>query len=114
MVICLRPIGLGCAGFVSTSLDACSGQVDAVNPKRIKMSFSCDGLRLLPLCFFVSTDSASSSSFVRLTFPSGLSFLVFVLEMLLHLMQCLLSWRFERLTTVFLRLHLPRGAACTC
>ena len=51
MVMRLQPIGLGCAGFVLELLGACSGQVEDVSPKRIKISFGYDGLGLLPLWF---------------------------------------------------------------
>ena len=50
-----------------------------------------------------STNSVSSPSFVRLTLvPAVYPFLVFVFRMFSNLMQCLLSCRFKRLTTVSL------------
>ena len=115
MVIPLRRIGLGCSGFVLKFFDACSGHAEVISPKPIKIGFGCGGLGLLPLWFFALYQLGFTPRFVRLTLVSAVSpFLVFVSKMFSNLMQCLLSWRLKRLTTVPPASSSAESAVCTC
>ena len=65
IIIRLRRIGFGCAGFVLKFLGACSGQAEVV--RHIKIGFGCNGLGLHPLWSSRSTcsfDTFSRSSSV--------------------------------------------------
>ena len=93
-------------------LDACSDQAEGVSPKRIKIRFGCTGPRLLPLWFLALYRLGFVTKLVRLIPVSAVSpFLVFVFRMLSKLMQCLLSWRFNRLTTVSPRREIPSASS---